>query len=86
MPLARASESTRPHDLPPNEVVFGQTPLMAVAREKLERVAETTIPVLLQGESGTGKEILARLLHAVLQSFQGRLDQGGLPRDSPLAN
>jgi two-component system response regulator AtoC len=36
---------------------------MALAREKLERVADTTIPVLFQGESGTGKEILAKLLH-----------------------
>jgi two-component system response regulator AtoC len=63
MPLARASESADLRDLPPTEVIFGQTPLMAVAREKLERVAETTVPVLLQGESGTGKEIFARLLH-----------------------
>jgi two-component system response regulator AtoC len=37
---------------------------MAAAREKLERVAETNIPVLFQGESGTGKEILAKILHA----------------------
>lgn len=37
---------------------------MAVARDKLRRVADTTIPVLLQGESGTGKEIFAKLLHA----------------------
>jgi two-component system response regulator AtoC len=36
---------------------------MAAVREKLERVAETTVPVLLQGESGTGKEIFAKLLH-----------------------
>jgi two-component system, NtrC family, response regulator AtoC len=36
---------------------------MAAAREKLERVADKAVPVLLQGESGTGKEIFAKLLH-----------------------
>jgi two-component system response regulator AtoC len=50
-------------ELPPVEVIFGRTPRMDIARAKLERVAPTTIPVLLQGESGTGKEILAKLLH-----------------------
>lgn len=51
--------------LPPAEVIFGRTPRMDIARAKLERVAATSIPVLLQGESGTGKEILAKLLHAL---------------------
>lgn len=37
---------------------------MAVAREKLLRVAGTDVPVLFQGESGTGKEVLAKMLHA----------------------
>lgn len=50
-------------DMPPLEVIFGRTQRMELARTKLERVAATAIPVLLQGESGTGKEILARLLH-----------------------
>lgn len=36
---------------------------MAIALEKLQRVADTTVPVLLQGDSGTGKEIFAKLLH-----------------------
>ena len=64
MPLARATETDNIRDLPPTEVIFGRTPLMAIVREKLERVAETTVPVLLQGESGTGKEIFAKLLHS----------------------
>jgi two-component system, NtrC family, response regulator AtoC len=50
-------------ELPPDEIIFGRTLRMDVARAKLERVAPTTIPVLFQGESGTGKEILAKLLH-----------------------
>lgn len=45
-------------------VIFGQSSLMAVAREKLERTAGSSVPVLLQGESGTGKDVFARLLHA----------------------
>jgi two-component system response regulator AtoC len=64
MPLAHAIESADIRDLPPTEVIFGRTPMMAAAREKLERVAEATVPVLLQGESGTGKEIFAKLLHS----------------------
>jgi two-component system response regulator AtoC len=50
--------------LPPDDVIFGATQQMKVARERLLRVADTTLPVLLQGESGTGKDILARLIHA----------------------
>jgi|CZKF01.1.fsa_nt_gi two-component system response regulator AtoC len=64
MPLAHITESLDIRDLPPTEVIFGRSSLMAAVREKLERVAETTVPVLLQGESGTGKEIFAKLLHA----------------------
>lgn len=49
--------------LPPDSVVFGQTPAMRDVRQKLERVAAANIPVLISGESGTGKDIIARLLH-----------------------
>jgi two-component system response regulator AtoC len=49
--------------IPPESVVFGKSRPMQMAREKVDRVAGTNIPVLIQGESGTGKEILAQILH-----------------------
>ena len=64
MPLARASWFVDIRDLPPMDVIFGRSSAMAAAREKLERVSETAVPVLVQGESGTGKDIFARLLHS----------------------
>lgn len=63
MSLPRAPEFFHLRDLPAVDLIFGRSPMMAAAREKVERVAPTTVPVLLQGESGTGKDILAKLLH-----------------------
>ena len=45
-------------------VIFGQSSMMTLARQKLDRTAESNVPILLQGESGTGKDIFAKLLHA----------------------
>ena len=59
------------HELPPDDVVFGHSPQMAMVRSKIQMAAATDVPVLLQGESGTGKEILARLLH--IRSPRARL-------------
>lgn len=64
MALTRATQFVDFHDLPPMDVLFGGSHQMAGAREKLERAADSTVPILLQGESGTGKDIFARLLHA----------------------
>ena len=49
--------------LPPETVIFGQTPAMREVRQKLERVAGANLSILITGESGTGKDIIARLLH-----------------------
>ncbi len=49
--------------LPPDEVIFGRSAAMRSVRDRIERISQATIPVLIQGESGTGKEILAKLIH-----------------------
>jgi two-component system response regulator AtoC len=64
MPLASQNETVDLKELPPLEVFFGRSAKMAAAYEKLQRVANTDVPVLIQGESGTGKEILAKMVHA----------------------
>jgi two-component system, NtrC family, response regulator AtoC len=65
--------------LPPMDIIFGKTPAMQSARNKLERVAETDVPVLIQGESGTGKEICVRLLHALSMRARGALVKVSCP-------
>ncbi|HEU5196772.1 MAG TPA: PEP-CTERM-box response regulator transcription factor [Methylomirabilota bacterium] len=46
------------HDL------IGQAPAMRALFVELERIAPSTMTVLVLGESGTGKELVARALHA----------------------
>lgn len=50
-------------NLPPEAVVFGDSVAMQIVRQKIEKGADTNVPVLIQGESGTGKEIVAKLIH-----------------------
>jgi len=66
-------------DFPPVEVVFGSTPEMQVIRRKIEMVAKTNVPVLIQGESGTGKELCARLIHGSSERTQGDLVKVSCP-------
>ena len=58
-----ASLSLCETNLPPDEVIFGQTVTMQILRQKIYKVASTNVPVLITGESGTGKEVLAKVLH-----------------------
>ena len=52
---------------------------MQAVRNKLEKVAETDVPVLIQGESGTGKEICVRLLHELSLRAHGGLVKVSCP-------
>ena len=73
MPLARATEFVDLRDLPPMDVIFGQSSLMAAAREKLERVADTTVPVLLARGEWDRQGNLCQVAACALQSVEVRL-------------
>jgi DNA-binding NtrC family response regulator len=45
--------------------MVAESSAMRTLIEKVERVAPTESPVLVEGESGTGKELVARLLHGL---------------------
>src|SRR2546421_12110300 len=51
-------------EYPPESVVFGRTEVMQAVRQRLTKLADANVPVLIQGESGTGKDIIARMIHA----------------------
>src|ERR1700732_1221730 len=50
--------------LPPDEILFGNSRRMAELRQRAEKISRANIPVLLCGDGGTGKESLARWIHA----------------------
>ena len=50
-------------EIPPDAVIFGHSEAMLAVRERLNRLANANVPVLIQGESGTGKDIIARMIH-----------------------
>ena len=49
--------------IPPEDVLFGSTRAMQGVRERVEKLAATTVPVLIRGEGGTGKALIAQLIH-----------------------
>ncbi|MEX0791961.1 MAG: sigma-54-dependent Fis family transcriptional regulator [Pirellulaceae bacterium] len=47
-----------------NEILLiGESPPVNQLRTKINRVAQTDLPVLVLGENGTGKEIVSRMIH-----------------------
>jgi len=51
--------------------LIGESPTMSELYRLLERVAESSAPVLITGESGTGKELVAHAIHAAGERAQG---------------
>jgi Nif-specific regulatory protein len=45
------------------ENIVGQSPKFLTALGIVERVLDSSVPVLIQGESGTGKELVAKAIH-----------------------
>ncbi len=66
MPVAgtQKAPANRSEELPPVDLIFGTSAAMQAVRQKIDKVAAATVPVLIQGDSGTGKGVLAVYLHA----------------------
>jgi two-component system nitrogen regulation response regulator GlnG len=47
----------------PHPTLVGASPDLLTLQEEIRRIADLTVPVLLQGETGTGKELVARAIH-----------------------
>jgi two-component system response regulator AtoC len=63
-PKTRNTSRTEPIDLlPPDEVLFGRSRVMAEVRSVASKVCNINASVLLCGDGGTGKEALARWIH-----------------------
>jgi len=56
--------AARNGSLPPESVIFGTSVAMSLVRQRVEKVAPTNVPVLIEGEGGTGKELIARWVHS----------------------
>jgi two-component system response regulator AtoC len=66
-------------DLP---VLVGRSPQMSVVRDRIHRVSDKDVTVLISGETGTGKEIIARSIHYFSHRRKGplvKISCGNLP-------
>src|ERR1700686_3335484 len=55
--------SDRTSFLPPAAIIFGSSTVMQAIQQKVEKVASSGVPILIQGDNGTGKGLLARFIH-----------------------
>jgi len=69
--MASAGAAPRAGVLPPEGILFGQSPAMQPIRQLIGKVLGTDLPVLLLGENGTGKGLLAQYIHSRSVLFPG---------------
>ena len=61
--ISKAGSTNRGTALPPASIIFGRSAIMQAVRQKIDKVASSGVPILIQGDSGTGKGLLARFIH-----------------------
>src|SRR5580692_6451181 len=61
--ISRAGFGDRTGNLPPTNLIFGRSSSMQTARQKIDKVAQSGVPILIRGDSGTGKGLLASFIH-----------------------
>lgn len=62
---SKAGALNRTNILPPATLIFGRSAVMQAVKQKIDKVASSGVPILIQGESGTGKDLLARYVHEI---------------------
>jgi two-component system response regulator AtoC len=68
--------------LPELPAIIGQSPRIVEIREKVKKIADKDITVLVTGETGTGKELIARSIHYHSKRNRGplvKINCGSLP-------
>ncbi len=80
------AQATRPVESPPaySLAVLGGAPPVAELKQRLERVRDLRVPVLLLAEPGSGEELCARFLHRMNTPWIAAEDRAGASEGSAL--